>query len=72
MAGASGQLSIRAGERPLERSAIALYAEGVRSMRRLLAQADPQQLRSPQKELVSGPQSAIDTLTHEPLHWLVT
>jgi hypothetical protein len=41
-------------------------------MRRLLAQAEPQQVRSPQNELVSGPQSAIDTLTHEPLHWLVT
>jgi hypothetical protein len=56
----------------VERLAIALYAEGVRSMRRLLAQAEPQQVRSPQNELVSGPQSAIDTLTHEPLHRLVT
>jgi hypothetical protein len=41
-------------------------------MSRLVAHVDPQQLRSPQKELVSGPQSAIDTLTHAPLHWLVT
>jgi hypothetical protein len=56
----------------VERLAIALYAEGVRSIRRLVAQADPQQVRSPQKELVSGPQSAIETLTHPPLHWLVT
>jgi hypothetical protein len=56
----------------VERLAIALYAEGVRSMMRLLAQAEPQQVRSPQKALVSGPQSAIDTLTHAPLHWLVT
>jgi hypothetical protein len=63
---------MRTGERPVERLAIALYADGVRSMMRLVAQAEPQQVRSPQKELVSGPQSAIDTLTHEPLHWLVT
>jgi hypothetical protein len=56
----------------VERLAIALYADGVRSMMRFVAQADPQQVRSPQNELVSGPQSAIDTLTHEPLHWLVT
>jgi hypothetical protein len=56
----------------VERLAIALYAEGVRSMRRLVRQAEPQQVRSPQKEFVSGPQSAIETLTHEPLHWLVT
>ncbi|MGH3377189.1 MAG: hypothetical protein ACRDP6_20865 [Actinoallomurus sp.] len=56
----------------MERLAIALYAEGVRSISRLLAHAEPQQLRSPQKELVSGPQSAIDTLTQAPLHWLVT
>jgi hypothetical protein len=63
---------MRTGESPVERLAIALYADGVRSMIRLEAQADPQQVRSPQNALVSGPQSAIETLTHEPLHWLVT
>jgi hypothetical protein len=56
----------------VERSAIALYADGVRSIRRFVAHVDPQQFRSPQKEFVSGPQSAIETLTQAPLHWLVT
>jgi hypothetical protein len=56
----------------VERSAIALYAEGVRSMMRFVAHVDPQQVLSLQNLLVSGPQSAIDTLTHFPLHWLVT
>jgi hypothetical protein len=41
-------------------------------MMRFDAHADPQQVRSPQNEFVSGPQSATETLTHFPLHWLVT
>ena len=72
MAGSSGQLSMRAGASPLSRLAIALNADGVRSMRRFVRQVEPQHVRSPQNEFVSGPQSAIDTLTQEPLHWFVT
>jgi len=48
-----------------------LYAEGVRSMRRLDAHVDPQQVRSPQKLLVRGPQSAMEVVTAAPLHRLV-
>jgi len=48
-----------------------LNAEGVRSMSRLLAQDAPQHVRSPQKLLVRGPQSAIEVVTAAPLHRLV-
>jgi hypothetical protein len=48
-----------------------LYAEGVRSMRRLDAQLAPQQVRSPQKLLVRGPQSAMLVVTAAPVHRLV-
>ncbi|MEU4548310.1 hypothetical protein [Nonomuraea dietziae] len=45
-----------------------LYAAGVRSIRRLLAQVEPQQLRSPQNRSVCGPQSAMAVMTLAPLH----
>jgi hypothetical protein len=51
----------------VERLAIALYAEGVRSTMRWLPQLAPQQLRSPQKLRVRGPQSAIEVTTEEPV-----
>jgi hypothetical protein len=48
-----------------------LYAEGVRSMRRLDAHVPPQQDCSPQKLLVRGPQSAMEVVTAAPLQRLV-
>jgi hypothetical protein len=55
----------------VDRLAIALYAAGVRSTIRSLAQVPPQQLCSPQKLLVRGPQSAIDVTTDAPVHRFV-
>jgi hypothetical protein len=51
---------------------MALNADGVRSISRLLWQVLPQQVLSPQKLLVAGPQSAMDTETEDLLHRLVT
>ena len=48
---------------PVERSAIALNADAVRSMTRLFPHVLPQQCCWLQKLFVSGPQSAILTLT---------
>src|SRR5690242_7667811 len=59
------------GRRPLDRSAMALNADAVRSITRLVPQLDPQQFRSPQNRCVLGPQSAIEVLTLLPLQGLV-
>ena len=72
IAGPSDQtVSTEQGRRPLERLAIALKAAGVRSMMRLVPQAEPQQVRSPQNRSVCGPQSAIRVPTRAPVHRLV-
>jgi len=57
---------------PVERSAIALNADAVRSMTRLLPQMLPQQCCWLQKLFVSGPQSATRTLTQCELQRFVT
>jgi len=57
---------------PVERSAIALNADAVRSMTRLFPHVLPQQCCWLQKLFVSGPQSAILTLTQLELQRFVT
>src|SRR5690606_2742207 len=59
-------VAISHGRRPAEREAMRLKAAGVRSISRLLAQVEPQQLRSPQNRSVCGPQSAIVVTTLPP------
>jgi hypothetical protein len=49
------------GMMPLDRFPIALYADGVRSSRRLVAQFPLQHELSPHHRSVCGPQSAIFT-----------
>jgi hypothetical protein len=57
----SPQLLIATGMMPLDRLPIALYADGVRSNSRLVAQLPLQHDSSPHHRSVCGPQSAIVT-----------
>jgi hypothetical protein len=57
---------------PLDRFPIALYADGVRSSSRSVAQLPLQHERSPHHRSVCGPQSAIETAISVVLHRFLT